>query len=98
MRGEEELIPAVMRLRAAAPQAWEEFVLVIRRLAAIKAAELVRAPTETIHQMQGQARAFEDIAQMLVEAPRKAQRGEELRDGKRAAAQSGPPNPITSGH
>lgn len=91
MRGEDELIPAVMRLRGAAPQAWDEFVMVMRKLSAIKAAELVRAPTETIHQVQGQARAFEDIVTMFMEAPKKAERAEEINRG-RAASQSRPPD------
>jgi hypothetical protein len=80
--GENELIDAVMRLRGAAPDAWEHFVLTMRRLAAIKAAELVRANYESVYQMQGQARAYEEIASMLVEAPRKAAKAEELRNGR----------------
>jgi len=70
--GEGELIEVVMRLRGAAPDAWEQFILVMRKLAAIKATELVRANHESIYQMQGQARAFEDIVSMLITAPQKA--------------------------
>lgn len=98
MRGEEHLIPVVMRLRAAAPQAWDEFVKVMDLLATVKAAELVKAPTETVHQVQGQARAFDDIASMLREAPMKAQKAEEVRHGKRATNQSGPYDPTAAGH
>lgn len=88
MRGEDELIPAVLRLRGAAPQAWDDFVLVMRKMSAIKAAELVRAPPDAIHQMQGQARAFEEIVAMLIEAPIKAERAEEIRRGRPNSAQS----------
>jgi len=95
VRGEEELIPVLMRLRGAAPQAWDEFVMAMRRMAAIKAAELVRAPTETVHQVQGQARAWEDIVEMLINAPKKAERAEELRRG-RAEADTRPPSPAYS--
>lgn len=92
MRGEEEFIQAAMRLRANAPQAWDEFVAVTRKLAAIKAAELVRAPHETIYQMQGQARAWEEIATMMVEAPTKALKAEEKKRGRDANPNpSGPP-------
>jgi hypothetical protein len=98
MRGEEQLIPVVMRLRAAAPYAWDEFVKAMVMLAAVKAAELVKAPTETVHQVQGQARAFDDIANMLREAPMKAQKAEEQRHGKRATGQSGPSYTDTAGH
>jgi len=85
VRGEEHLIDAVMRLRGAAPQAWEDFVKAMRTLSAIKASELVRAPTESIHQMQGQARAFADIVDMLVDAPKKAAKAEEMKRDGRAA-------------
>lgn len=98
MRGEEDLIRVVMRLRAASPQAWDDFVKVMGMLAAVKAAELVKAPTETVHQVQGQARAFDDIASMLREAPMKAQKAEEVRHGKRATDQSGPYHPATAGN
>lgn len=99
MRGEEDLIPIVMRLRGSAPQAWDEFVGVIRRMAAIKATELVRSPTETIHQMQGQARAWEELAQILLDAPKRAVKAEEIRDGRaRAAAQPGARNAYSTGN
>lgn len=87
MRGEGELIQAAMRLRANAPTVWDEFVMSVRTLAAVKAAELVRAPHEAIYQMQGQARAWEEIATMLMEAPKKAEQAEEKRrNGPRSPA------------
>jgi hypothetical protein len=92
MRGEEELISVVMRLRAAAPQAWDDFIDAMKGLYGVKAAELVRAPTESVHQMQGQARAFEDIVEMLTDAPKKAAKAEEIRRGRSATRpQSGAP-------
>ena len=94
MRGENEFIQAVMRLRASAPQAWDEFVACVRTLSAIKATELVRAPHETIYQMQGQARAWEEIATMILEAPKKAEKAEEIRRGRAPGptrSQSGSP-------
>ena len=91
MRGEEALIDAVMRMRAAAPQSWDEFVGVMGQLSAIKAAELVKAPAE-VQQMQGQARAFADIVEMLTDAPKKAAKAEEIRRGRTATrSQSGAP-------
>ena len=93
MKGEEELIDAAMRLRANAPQAWDDFVEVMGRLSTIKAAELVKAPAESVQQMQGQARAFADIVEMLTDAPRKAAKAEEIRRGRSTAqrSQSGAP-------
>lgn len=92
MRGEEELIDVVMRLRGAAPQAWDDFVRTMGSLSATKAAELVKAPAESVQQMQGQARAFVDIVEMLTDAPRKAEKAEEIRRGRTATrSQSGAP-------
>jgi hypothetical protein len=86
VKGEDQLISAVMRLRGAAPDAWDDFVKVMRMLSAIKAAELVKAPPDAIHQMQGQARAFDEMVGMFMEAPQKAHRAEELRRARAATS------------
>lgn len=77
MKGEEELILAVMRLRGAAPGDWESFVAIMRKLAAIKASELVRATPDMLQTAQGFARAYEEIAMALVDAPAKFERAQQ---------------------
>jgi hypothetical protein len=69
MPGDAHLAAAALRLRAAAPDAWEEFLMAVREYAAIAASEMVSCPPELLLRAQGMAIASHEIMKVLVNAP-----------------------------
>jgi hypothetical protein len=62
-----KIIETGMRLREAAPVAWQEFVEALRMRSASLTGDLVRAPPDTFQQMQGKAREAVEFAQQLMD-------------------------------
>lgn len=69
MSGDEALIAAAMRLRAAAPQAWDEFLGALRVNAARAMQEMVGAPSDLVFKAQGRAMAHQELVARLLAAP-----------------------------
>lgn len=69
MKENMQFYDACCRLREAAPHAWNDFTNALRFLTASKAADLVKAPAETIFMVQGQARGYNELLQMMLNAP-----------------------------
>jgi hypothetical protein len=62
------IVETAVRLRAAAPETWEEFVMAIREYAAASTTEMLRAPPEMLLKAQGMALCANDIATTLLNA------------------------------
>lgn len=76
-------IEAVMELRGRAPREMELFIVALKQVADQKAIELVRAPVESIYQLQGQARALSELVRMVEGAPELFNKIKEIRDASR---------------
>ena len=59
------IIETGMRLREAAPVAWQEFTEALRLRSASLTGDLVRAPPDTFQNMQGKAREAVEFSQQL---------------------------------
>jgi hypothetical protein len=70
MASQARLVDAAMRLRAQAPEGWEEFVFAMREYAAAQTAEMVKCPLEMLQKAQGMAHTANDLAQTFQNAPK----------------------------
>jgi hypothetical protein len=90
LRGDDQLVDAWMRIRAASIPAADQFLEALRYAAALRATELVQAPVETIQMVQGIARGYADLFKVLNNAPAVYEKSQELKHNARHANQSGP--------
>lgn len=74
------LVVAGMMLREASPQAWDNFVLEMRKLSAAVNTEMVKASPDLLLRAQGMALMANEIALTLVNAPETYDR---MRNGPR---------------
>jgi hypothetical protein len=65
-----KIIDAALVLRAESPDGWERFVEAMREYAAATTAEMVRCNPELLLKAQGMALIANDIANILVNAPK----------------------------
>ena len=64
-----QMVVAAMRLRANAPQAWNDFVLAIREYSAHVAMDMVKCPPEQLPRAQGMAQLANEMTTTLMNAP-----------------------------
>jgi hypothetical protein len=78
-----QLVEAALRLRAASPGAWEEFLQAMRNYQAQMVGEMVKCDVTMLVKAQGMAQMMTELTATLQQAPQIKQKMEDNRNGRR---------------
>lgn len=78
------LVQAAMRLRAASPAAWEEFLQAMRHYQAQLVGQMVSVDPSMLLKAQGMAQMMTELTSTLMDAPKITEKAQEYQNGRRS--------------
>lgn len=78
-----QLISAAMELRGAAPDVWNAFVKAMQEYSGEMTTQMLMSPVEALPRAQGMALQANEMARLLIDAPKHFDKMQAARMGKR---------------